>query len=96
MMYEAFDTEEFIRTIEDVVNRQNGARVDALEFEIGCYAPLTAGGFCEEFTQLTRGTAADGARIRAVQAQDNSVAWASEIMLQSVILSIPCRGPQPR
>lgn len=92
-MYEDFDTDAFIRAIEDVAKRQSGARVETIEFEIGCYAPVTIGGFCEEFARVSRGTAADGARISAVQGRDNGVPWAGDVMLHSVTLSVQLAHP---
>lgn len=93
MMYEDFDKNALIRAIEAVAQRQSGARVETIEFEIGCYAPVTVCGFCEEFARLSRGTAADGARIFAVQGRDNGVPWAGDVMLQSVTLCVDLVHP---
>ena len=84
-MHERALMADLVRKLEEVA-REEGGRIAAVRVRLGALSHLTEAHFREHFEEATRGTAAEGAAVEAVEDPDTAAAHAQGVLLESVEL----------
>lgn len=83
-MHEASLMKSLMRQIETVAGTEGAARVVAVSVWLGALSHMSEQHFAEHFSQASKGTVAEGARLRITLSQDIRDANAQLIRLESV------------
>ncbi|TAM82729.1 MAG: hydrogenase maturation nickel metallochaperone HypA [Acidobacteria bacterium] len=83
-MHEASLMKDLMRKIEGVAREQNASRVLGISVRLGALSHMSASHFREHFAVASRGSVAEGARLRIEVLSDMNDPHALEILLENV------------
>lgn len=83
-MHEASLMKNLMEKILEISRKEGGKRVLGIKVKLGALSHMSPEHFQEHFEQASKGTLAEGARIRAVTLADIHDPRAQEILLESV------------
>lgn len=83
-MHERVLFEDLMRRIAEVAAHEGGGRIVGVKVQLGRLSHLTPDHFREHFTEASRGTAAEGARVDVHVVQDLDDPHATSLVLESV------------
>lgn len=83
-MHEASLMKDLMRKIESVAHEQNAAGVLGISVRLGALSHMSAGHFREHFAVASKGTLAEGAKLKIEVLTDTNDPHAQEILLESV------------
>jgi hydrogenase nickel incorporation protein HypA/HybF len=83
-MHEASLMTGLMRRIEEVAAADRAVKVVGVSVRLGALSHMSAEHFTEHFEQAAAGSIAEGARLRIELSEDQTAAWAQDIVLESV------------